>query len=296
MIFPYFGQFCALLTAVIWALAVIMFRKSGETAHPIALNLFKDIFGLLLLLATGWILGREINPKATGQDYLLLCLSGALGIGISDTLFFKSLNLLGAGLSAIVDCLYSPFIIGMSMLWLGERLHWVQVVGVLMIVSAVFVATFEKNGGTITRHNLIWGIIYGILSMLTVALGIIIIKPLLAYSPLIWVTEMRLAAGAVVLLVLLLFRADRRKILASMTAPKGWKFMIAGSFLGAYLSLILWLAGMKYTSASIAAALNQTSNIFVFIFAGVILKEVINLQRTLGIILGVGGVFLVMMG
>jgi drug/metabolite transporter (DMT)-like permease len=295
MIFPYFGEACALSCAVIWAFAVIMFRKSGETAHPIALNLFKNVLGLVLLLATGWILGRAINPTATGQDYLLLCLSGALGIGISDTLFFKSLNLLGAGLSAIVDCLYSPFIIGMSMLWLGERLHLVQVFGVLMIVSAVFVATFEKNSGTITRRNLTWGVIYGILAMVTVALGIVMIKPMLAYSPLLWVTEVRLAAGGVVLLLLLLFRTDRRKILGSMMAPKGWKFMIVGSFLGAYLSLVLWLAGMKYTTASIAASLNQTSNIFVFIFAGVFLKEVINLQRIIGIILGVGGVFLVMM-
>jgi drug/metabolite transporter (DMT)-like permease len=258
--------------------------------------LFKDVLGLVLLLATGWILGRAVYPQATGQDYLLLCLSGALGIGISDTLFFKSLNLLGAGLSAIVDCLYSPFIIGMSMLWLGERLHLVQGVGVLMIVSAVFVATFEKNGRTITRHNLVWGVTYGILSMVTVALGIVMIKPMLAHSPLLWVTEVRLAAGAVVLLILLLFRSDRRQILSTMRAPKGWKYMIVGSFLGAYLSLILWLAGMKYAQASIAAALNQTSNIFVFIFAGIFLKEVINLHRTIGIILGVGGVFLVMLG
>ena len=72
--------------------------------------------------------------------------------------------------------------------------------------------------------------------------------------------------------------------------------MITGSVAGAYLSLILWLAGMKYTQASVAAALNQTSNIFVFIFAGFFLKEVINLQRTIGIVLGVTGVFVVMLG
>jgi drug/metabolite transporter (DMT)-like permease len=296
MNFPYLGEACALLAAVIWAFAVIMFRRSGETAHPIALNLFKNVLALILLLPTGWLMGQAVFSGASTQDYLLLLISGAMGIGISDTLFFKSLNMLGAGLSAIVDCFYSPFIIGLSMLWLGERLGWVQILGVLMIVSAVFVATFEKKGGTITRHNLVWGVFYGILAMATVALGIVIIKPLLDYSPLIWVTEMRLVAGSAFLGVLLLFRRDRGKVMKTLALSRGWKYMIAGSVLGAYLSMILWLMGMKYTQASVAASLNQTSNIFVFIFAGLILKEVINLQRTIGIILGVGGVFLVMLG
>ena len=70
-------------------------------------------------------------------DYWMLLVSGALGIGISDTFFFMSLNRLGAALSAIVDCLYSPFIIGLSVLWLGESLSVIQILGVVMIVSAV---------------------------------------------------------------------------------------------------------------------------------------------------------------
>ena len=60
--------------------------------------------------------------------------------------------------------------------------------------------------------------------------------------------------------------------------------------------MMLWLAGMKYTLASTSAALNQTSNIFIFIFAAIFLKEKINLQRVIAILLGVSGVFLVSFG
>ena len=67
-----------------------------------------------------------------------------------------------------------------------------------------------------------------------------------------------------------------------------------GSVLGAYLSMIMWLGGMKYAQASTAAALNQTSNIFIFLMAAVFLKERINLKRAIGITLGVGGAYLVM--
>jgi len=60
--------------------------------------------------------------------------------------------------------------------------------------------------------------------------------------------------------------------------------------------MVLWLAGMKYTLASIASALNQTSNIFVFTFAALLLREPINLQRVIGILLGVSGALLVTFG
>jgi drug/metabolite transporter (DMT)-like permease len=66
--------------------------------------------------------------------------------------------------------------------------------------------------------------------------------------------------------------------------------------LGAYLAMVLWLGGFKYTQASNASALNQTSNIFVFIFAAIFLGEKINLQRAIGILVGVAGAFLVTFG
>ena len=200
---------------------------------------------------------------------------------------------MGAGLSAIVDCLYSPFIIILSILFLGENLNLFQVIGVLMIISAVFTATSSKGRGKVSRHNLVWGVLWGVLAMATMAVGIVIIKPLLNRSPLLWATEIRLFGGILSLYVILLLHKDRRNIINSLFSIHSWKFTLLGSFLGAYISMIFWLGGMKFTQASIAAALNQTSNIFVFIFAAIFLKEGMNLQRVIAIIVAVTGAVLV---
>ncbi|RJP78889.1 MAG: DMT family transporter [Candidatus Zixiibacteriota bacterium] len=292
----YLGETYALITALIWGFAVILFKKSGETVHPISLNLFKNLLAIGLFLPTMMLMGEPLFRDAPRSDYYLLLASGILGIGISDTLFFQSLNLLGASLSAIVDCMYSPFIIALSILWLGESLTPLQVVGVIMIISAVLTATLERSGGTISRRNLFWGVVLGVLAMATMAVGIVGIKPLLERSPLLWALEWRLVGGVMVLVVVLLLHPGRRAILGTLAPGRGWKYMLGGSFLGTYLALLLWLAGMKYADASIAAALNQSSNVFVFIFAAIFLKEVINTQRIIGIALGIGGVFVVMMG
>ncbi|HEY3296325.1 MAG TPA: DMT family transporter [bacterium] len=293
---PHFGEILSLSTAVVWAFAVILFKKSGETVHPIALNLFKNTLGVLLFIPTLWLAGEDFFRPVPVQDYLLLLLSGALGIGIADTFFFMSLNLLGAGLSAIVDCLYSPFVIATAMLWLGERLKLLQIVGVCLIVSAVLEATLRRHSSHISRRNLWLGILFGALSMAIMAVGIVMVKPLLEQSPVLWVTEVRLIGGALTLCIVLLFHKQRRDILKSALISRGWGYMFSSSFIGAYLSLMLWIGGMKYAQASVSAALNQTSNVLVFVFAAIFLHERITRQRAFGILLAVAGVYLVTFG
>jgi drug/metabolite transporter (DMT)-like permease len=294
---PHLGETFALLAAVAWAFAVILFKKSGETVHPIGLNLFKDLFALVLLVPTMWLFGETLWRDAPAADYALLLASGALGIGLGDTFFFKSLNLLGAGLTAIVDCLYSPFIIGLSLLFLAEKLGALQVVGAALVVAAVLAASLEwRKGGLIGRRDLAFGILYGVLGLASMAVGIVMIKPLLERSPLLWATEIRVIGGVAALAVILLFHRRRRAIVSSVFSARGWHYMLGGSFVGAYLAMVFWLAGMKYTQASIAAALNQTANVFIFIFAALLLREPITRRRTLGIVLGFAGAVLVSFG
>lgn len=291
----YNGELLALGTAVIWSFAVILFKKSGETVHPLGLNLFKNTLTMLLIPPTMLLIGRKLLLSAPMADYALLMLSGVLGIGIADTLFFKSLNLLGAARSAIVDCLYSPVIILLSIFWLGERLTLIQAAGAVLIVSAILVTGREKGLVEITRRQLVAGILLGTAAMVTMGAGIVIIKPILERSPVLWAIEIRLIGAAFSLLLILGVHPDRREVVRSVMEVKSWKYMIPGSILGTYIALMFWIGGMKYAPASIASALNQTSNIFVFILAALFLNETITRYKVAGIVMAVCGVFLVIL-
>jgi len=119
---------------------------------------------------------------------------------------------------------------------------------------------------------------------------------LLDRSPLLWATEIRLIGGCLGLYVQLFFHKRSGPILRSLLTTASWKYTVLGSFLGAYVAMVLWIGGMKYTQASTAAALNQTSNVFVFLFAALFLKEKITLLRLAAIFTAVIGVFLVTFG
>jgi len=293
---PYIGEILSLLTAVFWAVAVILFKKSGETVHPIGLNLFKNAMGFLLLLVTMGLFKEALLHQIPLVDYVVLMLSGAIGIGIGDTLLFACLNLLGAGLTAIVDCLYSPFIIVLAVLFLGESLTFLQIIGAVFVVFAVLTISLKGSGFNIERQKLFQGIVLGTLAMLATAIGVVMVKPLLSRIPFLWATEVRLLGALLTLLLVVFFHRGRRKILSSILDKKSRFYVIAGSFFGAYMAMLFWLGGMKFTKASIASALNQTNSIFIVILAAVWLKEPLNARRIIAIIIAFLGVIFVSFG
>lgn len=293
---PHAGEILSLLTAMFWAVAVIFFKKSGETVHPLGLNLFKNALGFLLILVTLGLFKEALLQQVPLGDLILLILSGAIGIGIGDTLLFACLNLIGAGLTAIVDCLYSPFVISLSFLFLGERLTFLQIVGAVLIVLAVLTVSLKWGRIDIDRHKLIRGIFLGALAMLSTAVGVIMVKPLLSRIPFLWATEVRLLGALLSLMVVVLTHRGRRKILSSVLDKKSRLYVISGSFFGAYMAMLVWLGGMKLTHASIASALNQTSSIFIVILAALWLKEPLNARRIAGIVIAFLGVLFVSIG
>ncbi|MDW3229615.1 MAG: DMT family transporter [Acidobacteriota bacterium] len=294
-LFLHSGEWLALASAIAWAVAVILFRISSFTVHPLIINLGKNLLAMVLIVATTLITGASFWPGVSLKSTLLLVLSGFLGIAVSDTLFLWTVKLLGASLTGIVDCVYLPFVVGLSYFFLGERLTWTQLLGVVLIVSAVVTisrSNTDNLDGPASRKNLTLGIGLGVLAMAFVSVAIVIIKPILHDIPVLWAAGVRMAGGTLPLIFLPLFRKwkeDFKPLLKLST----WKILAPASFFGTYLSLIFWIGGMKFTFASIASALNQLNTIFIFILAAIFLKEKASLPRIVAVILAFLGAFLV---
>jgi len=290
------GEFFALTSAVIWAVAVILLKRSGETVAPFSLNLFRVVVGGVLLLVSLPVVGLPLWREAPLSDYLLLCLSGIVGIAISDTLFHRSLNMVGAGITAIVDCLYSPLVVLFAFFLIGERLGIWQFIGMAFVISGILVAARHEPPPGATTRQLIVGVLWGVLAMVTLAVGIVIAKPVLNRSPVLWATAIRQVACICVMLPGALLSRRRRKIFSSFRPSRTWRYSLTGSIVGSYIALILWIAGMKYTMAGIAAILNQTTMIYILIFASLFLRESFTKRKLVASVIAVVGIIMVTAG
>jgi len=290
------GELYALAAAVVWALAVILLKRSVDRVSAFALNLFRVVASCVFFGATFALLGQVPWRGAPPADYAILFASGVIGIAVSDTLFHKGLNLLGAGLTAIVDCLYSPFVVGLAFLALGERIGPWQYAGMVLVIAGVLVAAQTSPPPGTTRGRLVAGFVYGALAMLTVAIGIVLAKPVLDRSPVVWATAMRQVGALCVMLPAALISPKRRVYLDALRPQAHWRDLVPGAFLSSYAALMLWIAGMKYTQAGAAAIINQSSTIFVLVLASLLLHEAFARRKALACALAFGGIVLVTLG
>ena len=288
------GELCALSCALVWAVAVVLFRRSGETMAPLALNLFRVAFSSALFLVTLAVRGQSLLGQASARDWAQLLLSGIIAIALSDTLFHAALNRVGAGINAVVDTLYSPFTALGALAFLGERLDGWQVGGMALVISSVVVATrLDPPAGT-TRRTLTAGILLGVASMASLAVGVVLAKPVLVHADVVWATTVRQLGALVVLAPAALVLPGRQARARALRPGPGWKHAIPGTLLGSYVALMLWLAGMKYTSVGKAAVLNQTSTVYTLVLASFFLGERFTRRTALAAGLALGGVLLVL--
>lgn len=296
------GEACALAAALTWAFGLMLFKLSGDHVPPLPLNFFKSTVALVLLLATLMIEGEWLTALARfpNADIAILLFSGVVGIALADTVFFHSLNLIGVGLSSIVDCLYSPFVILFSFLLLSENLTLSHFLGTGLIIAGVLVSSRHTPPADRTRGQIVIGMLLGGLAMALMTFGIVIAKPVLDAGvngfPLIWATMFRLLAGSLTLALLALASPQRRAYWAVFRPSPIWRVSLPGSLIGGYLAMILWVAGFKYTEAASAGILNQSSIIFAIILATVILKESFTRRKLASVTLALIGVVIVTLG
>ncbi len=122
------GGAAAIIAALLWAIATVIFHTLGEKIHPTELNLVKCTFAVILMILTTLLL-RESLPDAGWLPYALLAVSGIVGIGIGDTAYFAALNQLGSRITLLLTVLAPPMAGVLSWLFLGETLAPHRLVG-----------------------------------------------------------------------------------------------------------------------------------------------------------------------
>lgn len=287
------GEFFSLSCALAWASAVILFKKSGEHLQPFSLNLIKNAMVLPLFAFTVLAVEGSTLPPIPPDHLAIVLLSGLLGIAAGDTLYFHALNSIGASRMAVAQALYSPSVILLSFVYLGERLGVWQFVGVGLVLGGIVLVTWSRDRRSADARALRIGVAWAVFSVFLMALGVVLAKPMLEQYSFLWVVTLRVVAGFVGMLVIAVARRQLASLWNDYRGVTHWRTIVAGAVVGTYISMMLWLAGYKYTQASIAAVLNELAAVFILPLAAIFLKEQVRPRQVFGVALALAGVVLV---
>ncbi|MCW8109148.1 DMT family transporter [Alteromonas ponticola] len=260
------GETAALVTAVCWAVAARMFRVLGSSFSPLALNFWKGILAMgLLLIITQGVMPPVALPASA---YAWLILSGIIGIGLGDTFFFKALNKIGDSQTLLIAETMGPIATALlAMAWIAEWLSWTQWLGIAIIIVTVdVIIKLHKR----TQMHLFApsGYVFAALAALCQSIGAVISRDMLTAYELdaFNASQIRLAGGMAVIVVLML-SMRQNWLPKSANSRKLWGYFFLATLIGTFAALYLQMVSFTYTKAAVAETLFATSVVISLVVA-----------------------------
>ena len=252
------GELAALTCALLWAIAARIFRNLGGEFSSVALNFWKGLISILLLIVVVQFIPMEL--ELSNQVIFWLALSGIIGIGIGDTFFFLALKKIGDSQSILIAETLAP--IGtalLAMAWIGEWLSWQQWLGIaVVIISVDIIIKIQKRHSEQAFELTGYG--YAAIAALCQSIGAVVSRDVLLSSDIdvFHASLIRLLGGMAIILILILI--GRRTLLPkTKQQPSIWLWLLAATFIGTFMALVLQMVAFSYTKAAVVQTLFAVS-------------------------------------
>lgn len=289
----YLGQLAALTAAFCWAIATIFYSKSSHHLSSIQLNLVKGVIASPLLLLGTLLLPGEGWAGWSHYTWLLMTLSGVIGITIGDSCYFAALRRLGPGHTILLEYLAPPMAAVLAWLVLSEALSLMQMVAaVTVIVGVLLVITERQLNGRMAISRA--GILYAVAAAACQAIGLVMafygfsqasVSPAEAALVRLFGGTLTLTLGIVLL---------RPKLFpATLAALKHTQLstLLAAITLGTFLGIWLQQVAVALVTPGIAQTLLSTAPLFM-LGLNVIRGQRISFRAVTGTVIAMAGISL----
>ncbi|WP_419174051.1 EamA family transporter [Desulfosediminicola sp.] len=283
------GEISALTAALLWAVASIYYADIGQRIGALNLNLLKGIAAILLMsltLLAGSLfeissISFETVRAISTKGWLLLFVSGLIGIAIGDTAYFACLKRVGPQKGLMLEST-SPLIAAvLALLLYAEYLSLLSWSGITVTTLGV-VLVVRYSIGSSQYHTSLTGVLFGLLAATGQAGGIVLSRMALDgqnIEPLAG-GLIRLSAGVLFLTCWFWLRksigAGRNTSGNTMSLCQAihalrdrgvFINLVIAVFIGTYLAIWLQQLAVKFTNAGSAQALLGTCPLFGILIA-----------------------------
>jgi len=286
------GIVAALGSAASWALCAILLKPIGDNLSSMAMTLVKGAISIVLLAACVALIGYE---PMSAQAWLMLIVSGLLGIALSDTLFFEALKELGPVALIVLMMLGQVITVIMAVIFLGERPVMVVWGGIVLILAGVTIVIAPGLSGD-HKPVALRGILFGLGSIMSMAVATIVTKRVFAADieiDSIQAALVRMVAGTVGVFIVGLVTGRLRTWINPFTEHgvilRFSMAILVVTFGGFWLSMV----AIKNADVVVANTLISTEPLFVLPLAFFFLKERITARALTGTLIALAGIVMV---
>ncbi len=291
----YTGELASLLVAVFWTITALAFEKASIRIGSLSLNLIRLVMGFFFLSVFALIRrGLFLPTDADGFNWVWLAISGLIGFVFGDLFLFKSYTLIGSRFAMLIMTLAPPIAAIAGWIALGETLSWLSITGMVLTMSGISLAIFNRNEGKkgISMKLSVKGFLFAFLGAAGQGIGLVLSKYGMAeYDPFA-ATQIRLIAGIVGFAVLTTYMGRWTKVIQATRNRQGMSAAALGSFFGPFLGVSFSLLAVKYTETGIAATIMAIVPILIIPPAIIFNKEKVKMMEIVGSLISIGGISL----
>ena len=303
----YIGPAAGVLTSVLWTATSLLFTAAARRIGTTTLNTLRIALAVVLLGVTHRVLAGVWTPNVVAGQVVFLALSGVVGLSIGDQALFTSFVHVGPRLAMLVMATSPIFAALFGWLTLGETLHGVAWLGVVLTIGGVGWVVLERPDDTTcakTPHR-VRGVILAFVASACQAGGLLLSKQGMGHG---WLPEhehlapqaaslLRMFFAALGMLPILAARAVRAPRRLAGGAPRaqrrsiraGYVFTMCGAVVGPYLGVWMSLVATDRAPLGIAQTLCSLPPVFLLPFAVLIHKERISPRAAIGAMIAVSG-------
>ncbi len=285
------GFILALLSAIIWAFAPVLYRRGVDQFSYTALGATRTLGSILLAGAYLFlVMGKEAFSLPSLP--LLLGIFGAsvIWLVVGDLLFFVSLHRLGVTIGVPITSAYPLLAVPASWIFLGEPVSpLIFGAAALIVAGLVFLSPRkETSERSVTPHDFRVGLFFAILCMSCWTFGIITNNLFLKKLPvpqLEWWRSVSTLCGSWII-----FWVKDRRLFPRVPSPSVLgEAMVAGA-IGLTVGNLLFSYSQHFITVDMATCIASIRPFFSAAFATLFLKERLTPRLASGIALVVVGV------
>ena len=261
------GIFSAFGATLSWTYACSIWRSQTNLYKPIEINFLKNVIAFTIFSPVIIFFNYSTNYKYL----LLLLLSGIIGIGLGDTFYIKSLNLIGTRKTLSIEAL-SPLIAAIAgTLFIDENLNFKAWIGIGIVTGALAKIIrkksylLDKDSKLVMSNNSLDKYIYSLLSVFCAVIAALLSRFVLLESDLspIFTTEIRLL-GSIIFLCLI--TKMKLKFFINKFDRKEKNQFIVSVLMGANIGILLQQIVFQSLPLGIGWTLLSTSPIVSLLF------------------------------
>jgi drug/metabolite transporter (DMT)-like permease len=290
----FIGEIAGLAASFLFSITAIIYTNTGRAVGSQVTNRVRLGFALLYLLILNWMLFGEPLPfSADSSRWVWLSFSGVIGLALGDAFLFLSFVAVGARLGSLLLSLAPIFGAVIAWTFFGETLSALQITGIALALAGIswVVLSHEEPANTPHGHTK-RGVIFGILSALGQAVGMVLSKQGLSGNfPPFQASVIRMVAAAIVIWVLAIFQGEIQSTITAIRKQPRFLWWIAlGAIIGPVLGVTASLLAVQHAEVGVASTLTALQPVILLPIMYFVFKEKINWQGVAGTLLAILGV------